>query len=111
MAATSKEEKPTAPLMPAVQPATLLPAVQPAVPPAVQPAVPFAAVQQVNKLDVAQRHESRRWQSWRRVVAVHTVHSAALVLYYLNTDQRAWYCVLYVFLFIIYNTVFCIVQP
>ena len=54
---------------------------------------------------------SRRWQSWRRVVAVHTVHSAALVLYYLNTDQRAWYCVLYVFLFIIYNTVFCIVQP
>ena len=49
MAATSKEEKPTAPLMPAVQPATLLPAVQ--------PAVQFAAVQQVNKLDVAQRHE------------------------------------------------------
>ena len=57
MAATSQEEKPTAPLMPAVQPATLLPAVQPAVPPAVQPAVPFAAVQQVNKLDVDQRHE------------------------------------------------------
>ena len=49
MAATSKEEKPTAPHMPAVQPATLLPAVQ--------PAVQFAAVQQVNKLDVAQRHE------------------------------------------------------
>ena len=53
MAATSKEEKPTAPLMPAVQPATLLAAAQPAV----QPAVQFAAVQQVNKLDVAQRHE------------------------------------------------------
>ena len=29
MTATPKQEKPTAPLMPAVQPATLLPAVQP----------------------------------------------------------------------------------
>ena len=50
MAATSKEEKPTAPLMPAVQPATLLAAAQPAVQPAV---VQFAAVQQVNKLGAA----------------------------------------------------------
>ena len=40
MASTSKEEKPTAPLSTAVQ-----------------PAVQFAAVQQVNKLDIAQRHE------------------------------------------------------
>ena len=50
--------KPTAPLLPAVQPAPLLPAVQPApLSTAVQPAVQFAAVQQVNKLDIAQRHE------------------------------------------------------
>ena len=49
MASTSKEEKPTAPLLPAVQPAPLSTAVQ--------PAVQFAAVQQVNKLDIAQRHE------------------------------------------------------
>ena len=49
MAATPKQEKPTAPLMPAVQPATLLAAAQPAV----QPAVQFAAVHQVNKLGVA----------------------------------------------------------
>ena len=46
----SKEEKPTAPLLPAVQPAQLLPAVQPApLSAAVQPAVQFAAVQQINK--------------------------------------------------------------
>ena len=50
MAATSKEEKPTAPLMPAVQPATLLAR---AAQLAVQPAVQFAAVQQVNKLGAA----------------------------------------------------------
>ena len=50
MASTSKEEKPTAPLMPAVQPATLLAR---AAQPAVQPAVQFAAVQQVNKLGAA----------------------------------------------------------
>ena len=49
MASTSTEEKPTAPLLPAVQPAPLSTAVQ--------PAVQFAAVQQVNKLDIAQRHE------------------------------------------------------
>ena len=54
----SKEEKPTAPLLPAVQPAQLLLAVQPApLSAAVQPAVRFAAVQQINKLDIAQRHE------------------------------------------------------
>ena len=36
----------------------LLPAVQPApLSAAVQPAVQFAAVQQINKLDIAQRHE------------------------------------------------------
>ena len=45
MASTSKEEKPTAPLLPAVQPAPLSTAVQ------------LAAVQQVNKLDIAERHE------------------------------------------------------
>ena len=39
MAATSKDEKWEGPLMPTVQPA----------------AVPFAAVQQINKLDIAQR--------------------------------------------------------
>ena len=42
MAATSKDEKWEGPLMPTVAP------VQPA-------AVPFAAVQQINKLDIAQR--------------------------------------------------------
>ena len=50
MAATSKEEKSTAPLMPAVQPATLLAR---AAQLAVQPAVQFAAVQQVNELGAA----------------------------------------------------------
>ena len=35
-------------------------------------------------------------------------HSVALVLYYFNTDQCTMYCVLYVFLFIYYNTVFFI---
>ena len=77
MVSTSKEEKPTAPLLPAVQPAPLSTAVQ------------FAAVLA------------------RRVGA----HSEALELYYFNTDQCAMYCVLYVFLFIFYNTVFFIMEP
>ena len=38
-------------------------------------------------------------------------HSVALVLYCFNTDQCAMYCVLYVFLFIFYNTVFFIMEP
>ena len=42
------ESKPTAPLLPALQPAPLSAAVQPAI---------LTAVQQVNKLDIAQRHE------------------------------------------------------
>ena len=52
MAATSKEEKLTAPLMPAVQPATLLAR---AAQPAVQPAVQFAAVQHRRSTSWAQR--------------------------------------------------------
>ena len=38
-------------------------------------------------------------------------HCVALVLYYFNTDQCAMYCVLYVFLFIYFNTVFFIIEP
>ena len=55
MASTSKEEKPTAPLLPAVQPAPLSTAVQ------------FAAVQEVNKLDIAERHQQTR-REWVRIV-------------------------------------------
>ena len=43
--------------------------------------------------------------------SVECAHSVALVLYFFNTDQCAMYCVLYVFLFIFYNTVFFITQP
>ena len=80
---------------------------------AVQPAVQFAAVQQINKLDIAQRHEQTLWPSLlgvRSALLVSRVgaHSVALVLYYFNTDQCTMYCVLYVFLFIYYNTVFFI---
>ena len=32
-------------------------------------------------------------------------------MYYFNTERNAVYCVLYVFLFILYNTVFFIVEP
>ena len=38
-------------------------------------------------------------------------YSVALVLYCFNTDHCAMYCVLYVFLFIYYNTVFFISEP
>ena len=43
--------------------------------------------------------------------SVECAHSVALALYFFNTDQCAMYCVLYVFLFIFYNTVFFITQP
>ena len=102
MASTSKEEKPTPPLLPAVQPAPLSTAVQ--------PAVQFAAVQQVNKLDIAQRHE----QTLAIFACAAQGGVGARIVWrwyciFFNTDQRAMYCVLYVFLFILYNTVFFIV--
>ena len=37
--------------------------------------------------------------------------SARAFVFYFNTKRRAVYCVLYVFLFILYNTVFFITQP
>ena len=37
--------------------------------------------------------------------------SARAFVFYFNTERRAVYCVLYVFLFILYNTVFFITQP
>ena len=36
---------------------------------------------------------------------------ARAFVYYFNTERNAVYCVLYVFLFILYNTVFFIVEP
>ena len=37
---------------------------------------------------------------------------ARAFVYYFNTERNAvYYCVLYVFLFILYNTVFFIVEP
>ena len=108
----SKEEKLTAPLLPAVQPAPLLPAVQPApLSAAVQPAAQLAAV--------GGRAVGVVWLGGDRCSLVLSAllarrvgaHSVALVLYYFNTDQCAMYCVLYVFLFIKYNTVFFITQP
>ena len=93
----SKEEKLTAPLLPAVQPAPLLPAVQPApLSAAVQPAAQLAAV--------GGRAVGVVWLGGDRCSLVLSAllarrvgaHSVALVLYYFNTDQRAMYCVLYV---------------
>ena len=37
--------------------------------------------------------------------------SARAFVFYFNTERNAVYCVLYVFLFILYNTVFFIVEP
>ena len=37
--------------------------------------------------------------------------SARAFVFYFNTERNAVYCVLYVFLFILYNTVFFITQP
>ena len=37
--------------------------------------------------------------------------SARAFVFYFNTERSAVYCVLYVFLFILYNTVFFITQP
>ena len=37
--------------------------------------------------------------------------SARAFVFYFNTERNAVYCVLYVFLFILYNTVFFIRQP
>ena len=36
---------------------------------------------------------------------------ARAFVFYFNTERNAVYCVLYVFLFILYNTVFFIVEP
>ena len=36
---------------------------------------------------------------------------ARAFVFYFNTERNAVYCVLYVFLFILYNTVFFITQP
>ena len=99
----SKEEKLTAPLLPAVQPAPLSAVVQ--------PAAQLAAV--------GGRAVGVVWLGGDRCSLVLSAllarrvgaQSVALVLYYFNTDQCAMYCVLYVFLFIYYNTVFFIMEP
>ena len=36
---------------------------------------------------------------------------ARAFVFYFNTERNAVFCVLYVFLFILYNTVFFIVEP
>jgi hypothetical protein len=94
MASTSKEEKPTAPLLPAVQPAPLSTAVQ--------PAVQFAAVQQVNKLDIAQRHEQTlaifapHKEEWVRA------YSVALVLYFFQyRSARHVLCIIRIFIYFV----------
>ena len=78
MAATSKEEKPTAPLMPAVQPATLVAAGpgRAAGRAAGRPICGSAAGQQAGR---SVMFCPRCW----RVVGVHTVHSA-----------RRWCCII-----------------
>ena len=116
----SKEEKPTAPLLPAVQPAQLLPAVQPARRPrSRRPCSRPSNLRQCSRSTswTSPNDTSRPWPSLlgvRSALLVSRVggaHSVALVLYYFNTDQCTMYCVLYVFLFINYNSVFFIMQP
>ena len=107
MAATSKEEKTTAPLMPVVQPAPLMPAVQPA-------AVQFAEVQQINRLGIAQAVWALRVLSALLVSGVGAYRGyigEKVIVYYSNTDLCPLYYVLYVLLFIYYNTYFLLRNP
>ena len=58
----------------------------------------------------ADREAAARFRAADSISLAHGARARAFV-YYFNTERNAVYCVLYVFLFILYNTVFFITQP
>ena len=58
----------------------------------------------------ADREAAARFRAADSTSLAHGARARAFV-YYFNTERNAVYCVLYVFLFILYNTVFFITQP
>ena len=58
----------------------------------------------------ADREAAARFRAADSISLAHGARVRAFV-YYFNTERNAVYCVLYVFLFILYNTVFFITQP